>query len=98
MQSDEYTCVYRALLSFVLFAGPLPANLAKAPGLFYLSVSNNSLIGGLEPFATALAANNDTSRLFGLDASNNRLTGPIPNGLEKLGMLNPDFTIDAARG
>jgi hypothetical protein len=85
------------MLSF-LFAGPVPASLGKASSLLYLTLKNNKLSGSLDQYAAALAANNVTSRLLGLDLANNQLTGPIPTGLAKAGLLNPNLVAQAARG
>jgi hypothetical protein len=85
-------------LPLSLLAGPVPASLGKASSLLYLTLNNNKLSGSLDQYAAALAANNVTSRLLGLDLANNQLTGPIPAGLQKAGMLNPDLRASSARG
>jgi hypothetical protein len=66
----------------------VPESLARLPELGTLRLEGNALDGGLDAFASALPEAG--SRLFHLDVSRNRLTGPVPKALKRLGVFAAD--------
>jgi hypothetical protein len=66
----------------------VPESLAHHPVLGTLRLEGNALGGSLEAFAGALPEKG--SRLFHLDVSRNKLTGPVPKALQRLGVFASD--------
>jgi hypothetical protein len=65
--------------------------MARMVDLRYLALQGNQLSGSLAPYADALAGVQGFTSLLVLDLGDNKLTGPVPDGLAAAPILDPNF-------
>lgn len=80
----------------LFLAGPLKPSLATSPALQILDLSNNQITGDLSAFASALERASSNG-IVALNASNNRISGAVPDGLARLAVFDPQ-PVKSARG